>query len=507
MLVPHCCMPTAPPGQTLTHAPQPVQKASTIVYPAAPGYAPPTIGTTASFGHTRRAGQAGERSHIAASIAIFIAECSLFPNLRTESIYPMGYCSASREGRNIPSWQDALVEWRQRTANPSEVCVRKIELDGAERRMLGVMLLFGVALGSAFPLLALLFVKPKDDLSLVLFWAVCSLSGTLIGYGCYLLGTRVARGMLRSVLTSVAGSLRVNIGETDTVASMSRELERVAKNITGILEKLHGLSARVRALSAEVMAATEQQASGSAEQAAAVTQMSATLEELAQTSKQIADNSESVVRVAERTMASVEDGLTAVSDTESGIEEIRVTTQQASDKILALGERSQEIGRVLIIIDEIAEQTKILALNAAIEAARAGEAGKGFAVVAEEIRKLADSVTESTQEIGRVVREIQSSTSGLIMSTERAAKKVDEGKQMAQSTADALDKIVHQMEETTDSAKQISIATQQQRTASDQVVVSMREVAQVSQQTAEAARQVSKAVAELSQLSDEMAGA
>jgi methyl-accepting chemotaxis protein len=196
--------------------------------------------------------------------------------------------------------------------------------------------------------------------------------------------------------------------------------------------------------------------------------------------------------------------MTAVGDTAAGIEEIRLTTQQSSDRILALGERSQEIGRVLTIIDEIAEQTKILALNAAIEAARAGEAGKGFAVVAEEIRKLADSVTDSTQEIGRVVREIQASTSALVMATERSAKKVDEGKDLAHRTADALDRIVAEVEQTTDAAKQISIATQQQRTASDQVVVSMREVAMVSQQAAATSRQISSSVGELNGVADSL---
>ncbi|MCE5203356.1 MAG: methyl-accepting chemotaxis protein, partial [Actinomycetia bacterium] len=123
---------------------------------------------------------------------------------------------------------------------------------------------------------------------------------------------------------------------------------------------------------------------------------------------------------------------------------------------------------------------------------------------AEEIRKLAESVTESTQEINRVVREIQASTSALIMQTEKAAKKVDEGKTLAQNTQDALERIVAQVEETTDAAKQISIATQQQRTASEQVVVSMKEIAQVSQQAATTSRQISAAILELNALVDSM---
>ncbi len=372
------------------------------------------------------------------------------------------------------------------------------------RTLLAPMLLGGAVVGGLFPLVAGLFVDARSTAALVAFWATSVGAGLVLGFFCYLISDRVSRGLLGEVLDEVASRMGVAAtAEGDTAAMRAALLEAVGR-ASGLLQRVQSVNNDIRSLTAQVLAATEQQASGAAEQAAAVSQTSATVEELAQTSKQIAENSSSVVAVAERTLASAEEGMQTVADTADGIDEIRATTQASSDRILALGERSQEIGRVLTIIDEIAEQTKILALNAAIEAARAGEAGKGFAVVAEEIRKLAESVTESTQEIGRVVREIQASTSSLIMSTERAAKKVEEGKELAHRTADALDRIVSQVEETTDAAKQISIATQQQRTASDQVVVSMREVAQVSRQAAETSRQISSAIMDLDRLADSL---
>lgn len=374
----------------------------------------------------------------------------------------------------------------------------------AGRSMLQVMLGAGVAIGVVFPFMARLFVEPKSTLSWWLFFAACVMAGVVLGVLCYYASLRMAEGVLAQVLRVAGRSLGIAVHESQGLETLTGELERVLSNASNLLDKIRAANTNIRALTAEVLAATEQQASGASEQAAAVTQTSATVEELAQTSSQIADNSESVVRVAERTLASAEEGMHAVHETSAGIEDIRVSTQQSSDRILALGERSQEIGRVLTIIDEIAEQTKILALNAAIEAARAGDAGKGFSVVAEEIRKLAESVTESTQEIGRVVREIQASTASLVMQTEKAAKKVQEGLQLASYTQDALERIVSQVEETTDAAKQISVATQQQRTASDQVVVSMRDVAMVSQQAAQASRQISAAIVELNSLVDSM---
>ena len=376
------------------------------------------------------------------------------------------------------------------------------KLARTNRKLLLSMIAFGVGVGVAFPLAAQFFVDAKSSSLWVGFWVMCVIAGTAIGVACAVVAVRTGEHMFREVVDSAKREFDLDVSGDEFSEGTKEELLALLKRLHHLLESARSVNSDMRALTSEVLSATEEQASGAAEQAAAVTETSATVEELAQTSKQIAENSSAVVAIAEKTLGSAEEGMQTVTDTAEGIEEIRVTTQQSSDRILALGERSQEIGRVLVIIDDIAEQTKILALNAAIEAARAGEAGKGFAVVAEEIRKLADSVTESTQEINRVVREIQASTSQLVMSTERAAGKVDEGKDLAVRTADSLDKIVGQVEETNNAAKQISIATQQQRTASDQVVLSMKEVAQVSQQAAETSRQIAAAIMDLNNLAD-----
>jgi methyl-accepting chemotaxis protein len=185
------------------------------------------------------------------------------------------------------------------------------------------------------------------------------------------------------------------------------------------------------------------------------------------------------------------------------MEEIKSRTQASANKILALGERSQQIGQVLSIINSIADQTKILALNAAIEAARAGEAGKGFSVVAIEIRKLAESVVDSTGEIGSIMTEIQSSANDLVISTEQELRQVQGGVDLAHSTGDSLDRILELVEQTTVAAKEISAATQQQKSATDQVVKAMREVAAVAQQTAAGSRQVASAAEALSGMAKE----
>ncbi|MDY0340150.1 MAG: methyl-accepting chemotaxis protein [Coriobacteriia bacterium] len=324
--------------------------------------------------------------------------------------------------------------------------------------------------------------------------------------------TAIGRRMM-APLAAVVGSIKLacqsEIGHKVTADShdefgvLSRSYNQLLDLIIYLLSQMQDSSSRLAGTSSEILSATEQQASGAAEQAASISETTATMEELAATYRQIAENANHVVKMAEASLGSAEDGQHSVMSTLGSMEQIKVRSQASAGKILQLGERSQQIGQVLVMINSIADQTKILALNAAIEAARAGEAGKGFSVVAVEIRKLAESVVQSTGEIEAIMTEIQSSANELVISTEQELKQVESGVTLAQSTGDSFEAILDTIEQTTAAAKEISAATQQQRSATEQVVKAMREVASVAQQTASASRQVAGAADHLSSLSSE----
>lgn len=314
---------------------------------------------------------------------------------------------------------------------------------------------------------------------------------------------------LFEVVTSIRAACEGEIGhkvklETkDEFGVLSRSYNQMLDLIIYLISQMHDSSTRLSGASGEILSATEQQASGAAEQAASISQTTATMEELAATYRQIAENANHVVKMAETSLGNAETGQQAVMNTLDSMESIKARAQSSAAKILQLGERSQQIGQVLTIINSIADQTKILALNAAIEAARAGEAGKGFSVVAVEIRKLAESVVDSTGEIETIMTEIQSAANDLVIATEQELKQVEGGVDLAHSTGDSLDQILATIEQTTAAAKEISAATQQQRSATEQVVKAMREVASVAQQTAAASRQVAGAAEQLSTIAKE----
>jgi len=313
--------------------------------------------------------------------------------------------------------------------------------------------------------------------------------------------------VVESVKAACQGEIghKVDVDTPDEFGTLARSYNQMLDLIVYLIRQTQESSRRLAQSSSEILSATEEQASGSAEQAASISETTATMEELAATYRQIADNANQVVNMAEASLGSAESGQQAVMNTLSAMEDIKTRSQASANKILSLGERSQQIGQVLEIINSIADQTKILALNAAIEAARAGEAGKGFSVVAVEIRKLAESVVDSTGEIGTIMTEIQSSANELVIATEQELKQVQGGVDLAHVTGESLDQILEMVEQTTVAAEISLAATQQQKSATDQVVKAMREVAAVAQQTAAGGRQVAGSAELLSSIAKESA--
>ncbi|MFB1011588.1 MAG: methyl-accepting chemotaxis protein, partial [Thiopseudomonas sp.] len=165
--------------------------------------------------------------------------------------------------------------------------------------------------------------------------------------------------------------------------------------------------------------------------------------------------------------------------------------------ILELGNQSKEISKVMDLINNVADQTKLIAFNAALEASSAGEAGKRFSVVAGEIRRLADSVTESTRSIEERIQAIQSSISRLVLTSEKAVNSVQSGMDVSAATARELSELVEAATRTSNAAQQISLSTKQQKTASSQVVIALRDIANASSTNAQSVRNISDISEEL----------
>ena len=173
--------------------------------------------------------------------------------------------------------------------------------------------------------------------------------------------------------------------------------------------------------------------------------------------------------------------------------------------MLDLGKKSQQIGGVVDIIDELAEQTNILSINASIEAAGAGEAGRRFAVVADEIRKLAERVGGSTREIAALIEEIRSAVNAAVMATESGSKAVDAGTRQFGEVTAGLGQIVTLVSTSTEAAREIELSTKQQSTAVEQVNIAIVSAAQATKEAEASSGQTLQTAAQLATLSGELA--
>ncbi len=260
----------------------------------------------------------------------------------------------------------------------------------------------------------------------------------------------------------------------------------------------------IQSSSSELQAAANQQTAGAKEQVASMTEISATIKELMATAKQIADSAQGVARIADSASEGAGSGDQTVGRAQAEISTIRTQVDLVVEHMLDLGKKSQQIGGILEIINELAEQTNILAINATIEAAGAGESGKRFAVVADEIRKLADRVGGSTKEIRTLIDQIRAAVNTAVMATESGSKAVDAGTRQFGEVTAVFRQIADLLRNTNEAAREIELSTKQQSTAVEQVNVAVANVAQAARESEASSSQVLQTVAELTALSRDL---
>ena len=302
---------------------------------------------------------------------------------------------------------------------------------------------------------------------------------------------------MRGLVTQVA-STAVNLAEAS--GQLSTTAEQAGQAVQGIAttsQEVARASEEQAAKSTEVSngmgqlsRAIEQVAQGSQQQASAIEQASAIVGQVSTATQEVARNAQSAAEGSRQAGEAATAGRDMVDKTLVGMEKIKVAVDTASQRIAGLGEQTAEIGKIVTVIDDIAAQTNLLALNAAIEAARAGEQGRGFAVVADEVRKLAERVTNATKEIGVLIDAVQKGVDESIKATEDGSKEVEVGAGLAEEAGQALNQILESVENVSSQIEQISAAAEEVSASSDEMVKTIDGVSTVIEQNSAATEQM-----------------
>jgi methyl-accepting chemotaxis protein len=208
--------------------------------------------------------------------------------------------------------------------------------------------------------------------------------------------------------------------------------------------------------------------------------------------------------VGEEASETAREGGAIVEDTLSRMRSIADSVRETAHKVQELGARSDQIGKIVGVIDDIADQTNLLALNAAIEAARAGEQGRGFAVVADEVRKLAERTTKATKEIAEMIEAVQGETRTAVEKMRSGTVQVEAGVEMTSKAGSSLNDIIDQAEHVGEMVTHIATAATEQSSATEPVNANMDQINRLASESADGAQQSAKACEQLSSLALEL---
>ncbi|WP_415639626.1 methyl-accepting chemotaxis protein [Pseudomonas floridensis] len=301
-------------------------------------------------------------------------------------------------------------------------------------------------------------------------------------------------------------------GDLTVTASVTEDFTgAIADSINYSIDQLRELvvtinltAEQVASAVTETQATAMQLASASEHQALQISAASTAINDIAASIDQVSANASESSSVAERSVTIANKGNEVVHNTIRGMDNIREQIQDTSKRIKRLGESSQEIGDIVSLIDDIADQTNILALNAAIQASMAGDAGRGFAVVADEVQRLAERSSSATKQIETLVRAIQNDTNEAVISMEQTTSEVVRGARLAQDAGVALEEIEGVSRVLAELIESITDAARQQAESAGQISQTMSVIQQTTSQTTSGTSATAESIGNLAKMASEM---
>jgi len=303
-----------------------------------------------------------------------------------------------------------------------------------------------------------------------------------------------------------AGDLTVSLEvlSEDEIGMLFAGFNQSVENIRNMIKEIQLLTDTMASSSAQISASVEELAAGSDMQVSHIEELKTSIDEI---NHSIEDTAKNIVIVSEKAKKAGEiasSGGSIVQESINKMNQINKTALEAADLLKELTKSSQQIGAIVNVINDIADQTNLLALNAAIEAARAGEHGRGFAVVADEVRKLSENTTKATKEIAQMIKKIQTETEKAYKTMLISAEEINSGKELSAKSGESLNEIIKATEEVANLILQIAAAAEQQSANSATITHNAERINQIVKESTQGIMQIAKAADGLTQLSTQL---